>query len=139
MCGGFDYRAVEGELNQGANTWYTKTPGAPDILLHYNYYEVRAWAHTQALYVPRVRACACMRVRGRACVRMCICVHMCVPPLLGLRVLTRSRRPFFPPPTPMPRTAAHRHREPKSWTQAREDRSGAAAADGGALPCRCDL
>lgn len=41
MCGGFDYRAVEGELNQGANTWYTKTPGAPDILLHYNYYEVR--------------------------------------------------------------------------------------------------
>ena len=39
MCGGFDYRAVEGEVNQGANTWYTKTPGAPDILLHYNYYE----------------------------------------------------------------------------------------------------
>ena len=35
MCAGFDYRAVEGEVNQGANTWYTKTAGAPDMLLHY--------------------------------------------------------------------------------------------------------
>lgn len=42
MCGGFDYRAVVGDVNQGANMWYTKTPGAPDILLHYNYYEVCA-------------------------------------------------------------------------------------------------
>lgn len=39
VCSGFDYRAVEGPTNQGANMWYTKTPGAPDILLHYNYYE----------------------------------------------------------------------------------------------------
>ena len=38
-CAGFDYREVVGETNQGANSWYTDTPGAPDILLHYNYYE----------------------------------------------------------------------------------------------------
>lgn len=41
MCAGFDYREVaQGKKdNQGANMWYTKAAGAPDILLHYNYYE----------------------------------------------------------------------------------------------------
>jgi alkylated DNA repair dioxygenase AlkB len=41
MCAGFDYREVESESksNQGANMWYTKAAGAPDILLHFNYYE----------------------------------------------------------------------------------------------------
>lgn len=41
MCAGFDYREIaQGKKdNQGANMWYTKAAGAPDILLHYNYYE----------------------------------------------------------------------------------------------------
>ena len=41
LCAGFDYREVAqgNKDNQGANMWYTKAAGAPDILLHYNYYE----------------------------------------------------------------------------------------------------
>lgn len=41
MCAGFFYREVESQdqTKKGANMWYTKAAGAPDILLHYNYYE----------------------------------------------------------------------------------------------------
>lgn len=42
VCGGFDYREVvssQGQNRNGANMWYTQAAGAPDILLHFNYYE----------------------------------------------------------------------------------------------------
>ena len=39
MCAGFDYREVEADGAKGANMSYTHAAGAPDILLHYNYYE----------------------------------------------------------------------------------------------------
>ena len=44
MCAGFDFREVAAAANNGsnrngANMWYTQAAGAPDILLHYNYYE----------------------------------------------------------------------------------------------------
>ena len=98
MCGGFDYRAVEGELNQGANTWYTKTPGAPDILLHYNYYEVRAWAF------------ACVGVRGRAWACVCTCVHMCAHVSTAF-VFVRSRDRAAP---------SRRHAQPPIGTENRK-------------------
>ena len=42
VCGGFDFRDVaasNGQNRNGANMWYTQAAGAPDILLHFNYYE----------------------------------------------------------------------------------------------------
>ena len=41
MCAGFDFREVvtNGNNRNGANMWYTQAAGAPDILLHFNYYE----------------------------------------------------------------------------------------------------
>ena len=45
MCAGFDFRevaAASGGGRNGANMWYTQAAGAPDILLHYNYYEAPA-------------------------------------------------------------------------------------------------
>ena len=42
MCAGFDFRevaAASGSNRNGANMWYTQAAGAPDILLHFNYYE----------------------------------------------------------------------------------------------------
>jgi alkylated DNA repair dioxygenase AlkB len=41
VCAGFDHRDVSANGTQGGgpNMWYTQAAGAPDILLHYNYYE----------------------------------------------------------------------------------------------------
>jgi hypothetical protein len=123
MCGGFDYRAVEGELNQGANTWYTKTPGAPDILLHYNYYEVRVRAclraRAQAHGVPRVRACACMRVHARACacvgVHVYVCAYVCTCAYRLCSVFVRSRDRAAPSRRPRPC-----HAQPPIGTESRK-------------------
>ncbi len=79
MCGGFDYRAVEGEVNQGANMWYTKTPGSPDILLHYNYYEVRSAAAAR----PAREASAALGSVGWRVWRVCACACMCMCMWLG--------------------------------------------------------